>query len=292
MSQHRKALSKYLLPIAFTGVTTIGVNLGTVLSASAQIIEVPLVPQQEGEVNLSGSGITCLDSNQCLNVPSLVGPITNIESLVDSTTGTKSRLFVDNFGTENTYGSDKKTQVIFGIIDLPGGGTTSPVVDAMGNPIYWYRPSERKLNGGTEEKGNLEVGTFKFSFSPTIPEIKIQYFDVESANTTGLLGVIDQSQTNATLVSGENPISFKVGDKTIYEQIWQDVNFMTIKLGNDTMLGTGDGVNFIITNRIDNNIDPTAVPEPLTILGAGTAMGFGGFFKKKLAKSSKKKDQA
>ncbi|MDJ0601980.1 MAG: LEVG family PEP-CTERM protein [Crocosphaera sp.] len=288
MSQVIKHLSKYLLSVAVTGVTTIGATL----SASAQITEVPLVPQQEGEVDLlQSSGIACLDPNQCLDVPSLVGPITNIESLVDSTTGTKSRLFVDNFGTVNSYGTGK-SRVQFGTIDLPGDGTTSPIVDDDGNPIYWYRPSERQLNGGTEERGNLEVGTFTFSFSPTIPEIKIQYFDVESGNTTGLLGAIDRSQTDATLVSGANPIPIPVGDKTIYEQIWADVNYITIKLGNDTMLGTGDGVNFIITNRIDNNVDPTAVPEPLTMLGAGAAVGFGGFFKRKLAKSSKKKNQA
>ncbi len=34
--------------------------------------------------------------------------------------------------------------------------------------------------------------------------------------------------------------------------------------------------------------DPTAVPEPLTILGAGAAIGFGGLFKRKLAKAGKK----
>ena len=33
---------------------------------------------------------------------------------------------------------------------------------------------------------------------------------------------------------------------------------------------------------------PAAVPEPLTILGAGTALGFGTFFKRKVAKKAKK----
>ncbi|MDJ0661508.1 MAG: LEVG family PEP-CTERM protein [Crocosphaera sp.] len=289
MNQLTKYLSKYVFPVAVTAVTTIGIPL----SASAQIIEEPLVPQEEGEVDLfDSSGIACLDPAQCLDVPDLIGRITSIESLVDSTTGTKSRLFVDHFDTANSYGSGP-SRVVFGKIDLPGGGTTSPTFDENGNPIYWYRPSERRLEGGTEERGNLEVGTFKFSFSPTIPQIKIQYFDVESGDTTGLLGAIDRSQTDADLISGENPIPVPVGDKTIYEQIWANVNFITIKLGNDTMIGTGDGVNFIITNQIEvPSGDPAAVPEPLTILGAGAAMGFGGFFKRKLAKSSKKKDQA
>ncbi|EAZ90143.1 PEP-CTERM sorting domain-containing protein [Crocosphaera chwakensis] len=34
--------------------------------------------------------------------------------------------------------------------------------------------------------------------------------------------------------------------------------------------------------------NPTAVPEPLTILGAGTAVAFGGAFKRKLGKKDKK----
>ncbi|MCH2248071.1 MAG: PEP-CTERM sorting domain-containing protein [Crocosphaera sp.] len=40
--------------------------------------------------------------------------------------------------------------------------------------------------------------------------------------------------------------------------------------------------------RLDS-ITPTVVPEPLTILGAGTAIGFGTAFKKKLGKNKKKK---
>lgn len=34
--------------------------------------------------------------------------------------------------------------------------------------------------------------------------------------------------------------------------------------------------------------DPIAIPEPLTMLGAGTALGFGSFFKKKLARKQQK----
>jgi len=32
-----------------------------------------------------------------------------------------------------------------------------------------------------------------------------------------------------------------------------------------------------------------AVPEPLTVLGAGTAIGFGSFFKRQLSKKQRKK---
>ena len=44
----------------------------------------------------------------------------------------------------------------------------------------------------------------------------------------------------------------------------------------------------LIQDAQGNTGDPTAVPEPLTILGAGAAIGFGGVFKRKLAKAGKK----
>ena len=42
-------------------------------------------------------------------------------------------------------------------------------------------------------------------------------------------------------------------------------------------------------NSLDNSFTQTAIPEPLTILGAGTAAGFGAFFKHQL--NRKKKDK-
>ncbi|HAC65523.1 MAG TPA: hypothetical protein DCF68_18830 [Cyanothece sp. UBA12306] len=64
-------------------------------------------------------------------------------------------------------------------------------------------------------------------------------------------------------------------------------------LGDNELVGDDDeddddGGNDDDGDDGDDNIG--TVPEPLTILGAGAALGFGGFFKRKLAKS-KKKDQ-
>ncbi len=42
------------------------------------------------------------------------------------------------------------------------------------------------------------------------------------------------------------------------------------------------------TEAFQGIIEVQAVPEPLTILGAGTALGFGTFFKRKLAKKQNK----
>ncbi len=68
-----------------------------------------------------------------------------------------------------------------------------------------------------------------------------------------------------------------------------------ITLGNNVRLAysavsTGSGKpgegNFL--DAADFGVNVGVVPEPLTILGAGTAIAFGGAFKRKLAKKNKK----
>ncbi len=52
------------------------------------------------------------------------------------------------------------------------------------------------------------------------------------------------------------------------------------------MVDIGD---FITSSALSvENVQLTPVPEPLTILGAGTAISFGGFFKRKLSQGQKK----
>ncbi|HBB33674.1 MAG TPA: PEP-CTERM sorting domain-containing protein [Cyanobacteria bacterium UBA8803] len=199
-------------------------------SASA----VSLVPQEETEIDV---GLGCLDGTKCLTdlTPYL---IQSIVSETDSTTTTKSRLFVDNLLTANIYGS----------VFLAAG-------DAGTNPAgYWFRPSE---NGNpVEETGQLEVGTYTFTFTDIIPELKIAYFDAEGlgADETKVLA------TNGTLISGINPVPSGPNGNIQY-QTWANVKTITLKLGKDTLSGTGDGVDF--------QLEAAAVPEP----GAGVGLG-------------------
>lgn len=54
--------------------------------------------------------------------------------------------------------------------------------------------------------------------------------------------------------------------------------------------GVIDIGDFITSSALSvENVQLTPIPEPLTILGAGTAIGFGGLFKKKLSKRNQKK---
>jgi len=211
-----------------------------------------LVPSEEGEVDV-GLG-ACLspssesetgDSCEYLTLSSLIG---SVESVANPD-GTFSRLFVDDLTTANNYGSVVKFQA--------GDAGTVP-------EGFWFRPSELE-----EEQGQLEVGTFRFNFTEVLPELKIAYFDTESSGTTGVPdsgGVLD---TDGVLDAGSNPI-LPGPDGNISYQIWKDVSFITLKLGQDNpMVGeSGDGVDFQLETTAD-------IPEPASTLGLG-ALGLMG----------------
>lgn len=70
----------------------------------------------------------------------------------------------------------------------------------------------------------------------------------------------------------------------------RDTDIGTVRISNAPF---ATQIEFTVTDRNDDyllkKIKVDVVPEPLTILGAGTALGFGGFFKKKLASKKNNK---
>lgn len=233
-----KSLSTFLCQSA-TVASLIAASTVTVGLMAPSASAFSLVPQEEGEVELLN--LAPLDENLVVTLPDLIA---SVESLANPD-GTFSRLFVDNLSTPNNYG---------GIVQFQARDTgTVP-------PGFWYRPSEVE-----EENGQLEVGTFRFVFAETLPRLTVRYFDTESFPTTGVPDFFADAQTDGLLVSGENPVP-EGEDGNIYTQTWQDVSFITLKLGNDTR-GTGDGVDFQLET----------VPEPGTVLGLGTLAMAGAF---------------
>lgn len=219
-------------------------------SASAQV---SMVPQEEGEINVGlGCLVTCISDTTLKSL--WIDSIVSIGG-EDSSSGTRSRLFVDNFDdtmTTNTYNGG-----------LLGTAILLPI-DAGTRPKgYWFRPSETNADGSVgEEQGQLEVGTYKFTFTKIIPELKIAYFDTETTPTTGFL------DTDGTLVDGVNLLPTGPNGNTQY-QILKNVSFITLKLGKDTDPGNGDGVDFQLYKK--------AVPEPSAAVGLG-ALGLMGIF--------------
>lgn len=203
-----------------------------------------LVPQEEGEVDV-GLG-ACLSPSSETGDPceylELSSLIDSIESLVDDSTGTKSRLFVDKSGTLNTYG-DGAVQF------LPFDGGTP-------QEGYWFRPAAMMADGVTplEENGQLEVGTFKFNFDETLETLTVRWFDTELEGGTSFIvdGIFDS-------VSGVVPAG---PDQNIYEQTFTNVSMLTLDLGENTEPGTGDGVDFQLETTAD-------IPEPASTLGLG-----------------------
>ena len=187
--------------------------------------------------------------------------ILSVESLTDATTGTQSLLFVDNLTTPNSYN---------------GGAIQFLAGDAGTNPTgFWFRPVEVKDGGGHEEKGQLEVGTFKFKFAQTIEKLTIAYFDTESTSTTGVPAFGGVLETDGTLDAGLNPIPSGPNSNIQY-QTWLNASYITLKLGNDTS-GTGDGVDFQLSK---------AVPEPTSMASlalVGIAGGLGALRKRRTA---------
>jgi len=202
-----------------------------------------LVPQEEGELDV---GFGCLET--CIALPDLIA---SIESLTDLTTEAKSRLFVDDVtGSSNTY-TDGTNTVSFASVDA---GTNSSG--------FWFRPVDTD-----EENGQLEVGTFKFTFTETLSELIVDFFDTERSHETGVV-FINGEAVDEYLAKGPN--------SNIQSQSFYDVSSITLKLGYDDWTikngkeNTGDGVNFRLAT-------PVAVPEPASVLGLGVVAALGAF---------------
>jgi hypothetical protein len=224
---------KFATLLQFLSVSAFGAGVLFGISASPARA-FTFVPQEEGEINV-GLG-DALGGNSYLATPSLT-----VTSLVDNSTGTRSRLFVDKAGTTNLYGA---------IQFLARDAGTS---EESNN--YWFRPVAVKADGVTSlvEQGQLEVGTFQFDFANPVSQLVVRLFDTEWQGGTSFSvnggGWID-------VLAGEN--------NNIRELQLNNVSSLVLNLG-EHYGATGDGVNAQVA----------AVPEPTTM--AGLALAGAGF---------------
>lgn len=205
-----------------------------------------IVPQAEGEVNVGftsclGGGCSYLTLNPLIE---------SIVSLTDDSTKTKSRLFVDKAGTRNTYGG-----VQFLAKDI---GTSE------GSGDFWFRPAAMKANGTDTlvENGQLEVGTFKFTFSQILSDLTLSWFDTERQGGTSYQAFDENGSkiASGTIATGPN--------NNVQETSLTNVKSIILNLG-ERYGGTGDGVNF----QVDG---VAAVPEPGLMMGLGAFVVAGG----------------
>lgn len=223
------------------------------MTATAQAFD--LVPQQEGEIALDNK--SCI-TGSCIELNPIVK---SVESLIDSSTGTQSSLFVDKYDTANNYGAFGFRAKDVGTADTDGA--------------YWFRPVAFNQDGSAIEGGELEVGTFKFTFARVLETLTVNWFDTEKKKGTSYIAEVET--TNGSFLDrGFIP---KGKDGNIFTKEFSNVKSITLDLGqrHRNPRRTGDGVNF--------QVDAEPVPEPSVLLGVAAAAVAGGIARRKQQKA-------
>ncbi len=154
-----KNLKKLVKTLA---ISTLGLGIATASISEAQAAS--LVPQREGEIK---TNLGCLFGVPCIDTEAELGYTVTSFGFQDFD---PSRLFSDDRGTVNNYA--------MGITFIADDEGTTPDAEQ-----YFLRPVAFK-DGIVFEEGRLEAGLFEFYFGKTISEIKLDFFDVEYANST------------------------------------------------------------------------------------------------------------
>ena len=234
----------------------LGLGLGFAAAAPAAHAA-NFIPQQEGEV-LTNLGY--LDGNAATNIDTsdLGFSVTSLS--YDEDFGL-SRLFVDQVGTANDYGSGS-FGISFGEFDA---GTNAE------EGKFMLRSVAYDDNGNPLEGGRLEIGRFKFDFDRMYEKIELDLLDVETSGFSGILKVNGESVEDMLLAAGENNAT-----QTL---TLNNVSSFEIQLGDPSGFnGIGDGVNLAGVQ---------SVPEPTTTLSLG-ALAVAGMFGVKKRKNIKK----
>jgi hypothetical protein len=265
-------------------VSTLGLGIATASISEAQAAS--LVPQQEGEIQLSNApedNLSCLDPTNCIDTSNLPFgySVTSLEYDTDGkgTQFGKSRLFSDDRSTTNdgTNGTSNLTQ--FGITFLDTDEGTNPGVGTN-----WFRAVayEQGTNGDPDtpfEEGRLEVGRFKFDFlGKTANEVRLDFFDIEDAGFSGILEVNGQQLSGQMLADMLLPAG---PDSNIQTLVLKNVNDFVVQMGNpgpDSVFAkTGDGVALQVS-----------VPESENVIGL-SALAVAGVLTLKRRKTASQK---
>lgn len=269
-----KNIKKFVKTLA--AVSTIGLGFATVSVSEAQAVS--LVPNQEGEIQLTNSDLQCLDASYCIDTSSLDFGY-SVTSLEYDTDGVgpqfgKSRLFVDDRSTTND-GTDGFDLTQFGITFLGEDEGTNP--QAQTN---WFRTVAYEQGSTTPfEDGRLEVGRFQFDFDgKTANEVRLDFFDIEDAGFSGILEV------NGTELSGQDLLDMLLPagpDSNIQTLVLRNVNDFVVQMGNpgpnSTFSETGDGVSLQVS-----------VPESENVIGLSALAVAGVITLKRRKRASNK----
>ena len=230
-------------------VSTLGLGIATVSVSEAQAAS--LVPQQEGEIK---TNLGCLDPSNCIDTTTLPFGY-SVESLDYDFDGKgpqfgKSRLFADDRTTIN------KELRNFGITFKAEDEGTNPAIGTTYFRAVAYEEGAALDN--PFESGRLEVGRFKFDFlGKTANQVKLEFFDTEDENFTGVIEVNGQALAGQALLDMLLPAGPDSNIQTLVLNSVEDLVVQFGKPGPDSVFSqTGDGVSVAIS-----------VPESETTVG-------------------------
>jgi choice-of-anchor C domain-containing protein len=149
-------------------------------------------------------------------------------------------------------------------------------IDYLGS--YWSASNGSRsldLNGSS-------AGGIQQTFTTTIGATYNVSFDLAGNPDNAIL-----KQLEVSAGSYSQNFSFDNSGKSTTNMGWLTKNFSFVANSSSTTLQFSSLIGGSWGPALDNVIVSSAVPEPLTILGAVTAAGFGAGFKRKLAKSKK-----
>ncbi|MEA5596517.1 LEVG family PEP-CTERM protein [Rivularia sp. UHCC 0363] len=267
-----KSFNKLVKTLA---ISTLGLGIATASISEAKAAS--LVPQQEGEIQLTNpdSDVSCI-TGSCIDTTPFGYTVKSLDFNINANHPNapqfgKSRLFVDDRSTPNDYG--------FGIT-FKGNSTK----DAGTNPDkneYWLRPQANILdeNGNLVafENGQLEVGLFEFVLQNTVSEVRLDFFDIEDSEFSGII----QKVNGEDVVDIQNLLLEGGKDSNIQTLVLKDVKSFQVQLGkpgpNSNFRKTGDGVSLQVS-----------VPESENVIGL-SALAVAGVLTLKRRKGTSQK---
>jgi hypothetical protein len=102
------------------------------------------------------------------------------------------------------------------------------------------------------------------------------------ATISGLLKALDEGETIGRIIINGTEIFSQSSTGTGSYELTQALNF-----GDNVDFAIDpNGVDYNDTTKFTATISTQAVPEPISILSSGLALGFGGFLKRKYSKST------
>ena len=165
-----------------------------------------------------------------------------------------------------TY-TDTEDTVFVTVTGSAGGNSRDVVRGLLGIGVFGGGPDDPEVDGfGPNETLSLLV-------DPSVSLITATFSRVGFDDDLEI--IIDGNLAFSGDIAGGNILDTGIGTVTIANAPFGTQIDFTVTEGNDDYL--------LKKVKVD------VVPEPLTILGAGTALGFGGLFKKKLASKKNNK---